>query len=101
MSIQRWNLNHYPQWPTAWEAHEDGDWVTYADHVAEVERVERVTRERVMQVTARAEHVAAEAMRAACLAAVEALLAEFPRDEYPVANSATWTALAALREVQP
>lgn len=108
MTVQRWDVDS----SGPWEA-DDGLYVTYADHVAEMERALDD------DVLAAAHHgqkgyevgyqKAVEDMRAACIKAVEALghHADQPCGCEPCLERAesldeyTNNAIAALREVQP
>lgn len=101
MTIQRHGIDLYGIYPS-----ENGQYVTYTDHVAEVERV------RLIEGMACEDHSRdrAEAMRAACISAVEAdLTARIERDLSEGDSDglvggmayALEKAIAALREVQP
>lgn len=84
MSIQRYDVTYRPEEdPQPWS---EGRYVTYADHVAAYD-----------DVKGRAYLSGAEAMRAACIAAVEAM---HPSDltDVPI-NKAD--VITILREVQP
>lgn len=72
---------------------EHGRWVAYEDHLAEVERT-------FAEAYDQGDASGQEAMRAACIAAVEALMGTLFKYDEPA-----WVekeeVLAALREVQP
>jgi hypothetical protein len=100
MSIQRWEDEGYgPCRPDP-----EGAWVRYADHIAEVERLQGLEAQDFLT----AQHVAGEDMRAACIAAVIEYLNETPTqrqmDEYEAKYGSEWfqeALIAALREIQP
>jgi hypothetical protein len=96
MSIQRWEDEGYgPCRPDP-----EGAWVRYADHIAEVERLQGLEAQDFLT----AQHVAGEDMRAACIAAVEALIFDWSDDamwEQEIAAAWQRSAVQALREIQP
>lgn len=98
--------------PTEWgqmDADAEGGWVSYLSHVAEVERVQALKYNQVKgwqdMLQARAYGLGAEAMRAACIAAVERLpVAVYSyRPDESLRDVGLWKSnvISALREVQP
>lgn len=75
---------------------DDGQWVRYGDHVAEVERAFTAGYQSAPLVVI--DTNGAEVMRQACIAAVEAL---HDGSAGNAERDALWTAICALREVKP
>jgi hypothetical protein len=79
---------------------DEGWLVAYADHVAEVERVHSHYSDASALWGDGYDH-GAEAMRAACMAAIKALWTEDPSWDGTNWNNALSSALEVVREVQP
>lgn len=104
MSTQRYK---YAVLPGGMDPHPDGDWVTYADHVAEIEQIHQDRDEKQGIAVLHTFRVAADAMREACVSTAWKTRGWFT-DEYPDNEDGEYKpvvlledVVAALREVQP